>query len=180
MAPKQRQKKSKVEDEEDEYIEENDEDQDEQKNDDDEYDEDEEDDENNNYDDDEDEDEDKALNSEYETEDDLDINKDKISDVYVQPNTQTNQFNSLIITGKDRISSPIMTSYEFNRIFSIRMNQIRLGAKPMLQNVPLDTLPEEIVMKELKNKSLPFILFRHTPRGNEEWNISELYIDHLF
>jgi hypothetical protein len=167
MAPKQQQKATKIieQDDDEEEPEEIDEDE-----------------EDNNEDAEEDEEEDyndyeeeKDQSSEYETDDNIDIDKEKLSDT----NIQSTHYNSIIITGKDRISSNIMSSYEFNRICSVRINQIRLGAKPMLRNIPLDTPPEEIVIKELKNKTLPFVLFRHTPHGNEEWNISELYIDHL-
>jgi DNA-directed RNA polymerase subunit K/omega len=110
----------------------------------------------------------------FETEDDQEL-----GDIVAERTSSVSNLNSMIITGNDRISSSYMTSYELNRIISIRTNQLRLGAKPMLRNVPHNAPPEDIVLQELKNKTLPFILFRHTPHGNEQWELSELSIDHL-
>lgn len=84
-----------------------------------------------------------------------------------------------IIKGKDRKSFPRMTRYEFVRIIGTRKQQLSLGAKPFIKNKDELTI-NEIVIEELKNKLIPYKIRRKMPNNIlEEWEISELSIDHL-
>lgn len=87
--------------------------------------------------------------------------------------------NQIIVKGKDRKSFPRMTRYEFVRIIGTRKQQLSLGAKPFIKNKDEFTI-NEIVIEELKNKLIPFKIRRKMPNNIlEEWEISELSIDHL-
>ena len=85
-----------------------------------------------------------------------------------------------IIRGNDRKSSNKMSRYEMVRILGERVKQLTLGAKCFIKNKE-DFDYETLAMEELKAKLIPFKIIRRLPNNiKEEWNIEELYIEHLF
>lgn len=85
-----------------------------------------------------------------------------------------------IVRGKDRKSSNKMSKYEMVRILGERVKHLTLGAKCFIKNKE-DFDYETLAMEELKAKLIPFKIIRRLPNNvKEEWNIDELYIDHLF
>ena len=65
------------------------------------------------------------------------------------------------------ITKKILFKYERVRILGERINQLTLGAKPLIKNI--DGLSyEEIAIYELENKILPFIILRKLPNGIQE------------
>lgn len=78
------------------------------------------------------------------------------------------------LEGDDRITKPVLFSYERIRIYSDRIKQLSLSAKPMIKNVDgLD--PREIAELEVKYGVCPLIIERELPNGYyEEWKVSEL------
>lgn len=74
-----------------------------------------------------------------------------------------------------RMTKPIMTKYERVRILSDRIQQLTLGAKPMIKNVN-NLVPDEIAREELKYDVIPLIIRRPRPDGEYElWYTKELY-----
>lgn len=85
-----------------------------------------------------------------------------------------------IVRGKNRKSSNKMSKYEMVRILGERVKHLTLGAKCFIKNKE-DFDYETLAMEELKAKLIPFKIIRRLPNNvREEWNIDELYIDHLF
>ncbi len=81
-----------------------------------------------------------------------------------------------VVPQDKRISKPRLTKYERVRIIGDRAKQIALGAKVMLKNVE-NMSPKEIALTELKEKTLPIIIFRKLPNNKiEKWFLSELSI----
>jgi DNA-directed RNA polymerase subunit K/omega len=98
---------------------------------------------------------------EYDDDDIIDeIHKENQSSMYVLP--------------KDRITRPVLTTYERVRILATRARQLTLGAKPMLKGVT-NFDAKYIATQELEKRVIPFNLIRCLPSGKKEkWFLSEL------
>lgn len=87
--------------------------------------------------------------------------------------------NTIIYVPKDeRITRPVMTKYEANRIVGTRIQQLNLGAKACIKNVKSRN-KEDVAKLELKQKPpvLPFYIERELPDGRRErWDLEELEI----
>jgi DNA-directed RNA polymerase I, II, and III subunit RPABC2 len=81
---------------------------------------------------------------------------------------------SNIVPNDQRRTKPFLFKYERVRLLGNRIQQLTLGAKPMIKNVENYT-PQEIAEMELKNNVMPLIIQRPLPNGmKERWYISEL------
>ena len=72
---------------------------------------------------------------------------------------------------KDKISKPIMTIYEFDKIIGLRTQQLSSGATPFIKNIGNVTTNMElrqIALKELTEGRLPFIIQRELPNKKKE------------
>jgi DNA-directed RNA polymerase subunit K/omega len=71
---------------------------------------------------------------------------------------------------------PILTKFEIARIFGVRKQQLASGAKPCVDTRSCSSI-DEIVLEEIKQRTLPFIIRRQLPNGiNEYWKIEEFEI----
>ena len=74
---------------------------------------------------------------------------------------------------------PILTKYEKSRILGIRISQLNDGAHPFVKLKDGDTTIDKhlIAEKELREKSLPFIITRPLPNGKKEyWRLQDLEV----
>lgn len=80
-----------------------------------------------------------------------------------------------------RVTKPILTKYEFNRVLGIRLKHVTMGAK-LLISTPENMSHTEMVKQELKEKKTPLVIKRNLPNNKYElWKINELTIpDMLF
>jgi DNA-directed RNA polymerase subunit K/omega len=85
-----------------------------------------------------------------------------------------NGSKSDIVPSDLKISRPFLTKYERNRIKGDRIQQLTLGAKPLIKNCEHLT-PKEIAELEIENNIIPLIIERPLPDGTKErWYIGEL------
>lgn len=71
----------------------------------------------------------------------------------------------------------VMTKFEKTKIIGIRLEQIVRGAPPLVQVAPGMT-PREIVLAELKEGVIPFMVVRTLPNGNKEtYKMDDLVIN---
>lgn len=79
-----------------------------------------------------------------------------------------------IVPADLKITRPFLTKYERNRIKGDRIQQLTLGAKPLIKNCEHLT-PKEIAELEIDNNVIPLIIERPLPDGTKErWYIGEL------
>lgn len=84
------------------------------------------------------------------------------------------QISENIVNPEKRITKPFLTKYERVRILGDRIQQLTLGAKPMIKNSE-NLSPKEIAELELKNNVIPLIIVRPLANGEKEkWYIKEL------
>ena len=74
------------------------------------------------------------------------------------------------------ISSPILNKYERTQVIYERCNLITNGAKPFIKNPEKFNSIEEIVLEELKQKKIPFIIKRKVGNKYEYWKLKDLFI----
>jgi len=74
------------------------------------------------------------------------------------------------------ISSPILNKYEKTRVIYERCNLIINGAKPFIKNPEKFNSIEEIVLEELKQNKIPFIIKRKVGNNYEYWKLKDLLI----
>jgi DNA-directed RNA polymerase I, II, and III subunit RPABC2 len=75
---------------------------------------------------------------------------------------------------EDRVTSEIMTKFEYCEAISIRAKQIEDGGQVFTEIGEL-TDPIEIAKKEILDKRCPLSIIRHiTPNIAEEWHINEM------
>ena len=79
----------------------------------------------------------------------------------------------IYVEKEDRITRPLLNKYERNRVIGIRINQLNMGAKPLIKNVKKYSALD-IAEMELKNNMLPFIIHRELGRYVEVWELDEL------
>ena len=73
---------------------------------------------------------------------------------------------------------PILSKYEKAKIVGLRLQQIARGAETMV-DVKLLTNPSarDVVMAELDQKLLPFIVVRTLPNGvKEHWRVKDMIV----
>lgn len=76
----------------------------------------------------------------------------------------------------DKITSPLMTKFEYTRLLGIRAMQISMNA-PVMIDVGNMIDPIKIAKKEMKECKIPLIIKRKLPNGIfENWNICDMII----
>ncbi len=72
-----------------------------------------------------------------------------------------------------KISKPIMTIYEFDKIIALRTQQIASGAPLFIDNITTDVKSNmelrQIALKELIEGRLPFMIERKLPNNKKEY-----------
>ena len=72
-----------------------------------------------------------------------------------------------------KISKPIMTIYEFDKIIALRTQQIASGAPLFINNITTDVKSNmelrQIALKELTEGRLPFMVERKLPNNKKEY-----------
>ena len=78
-----------------------------------------------------------------------------------------------------RITKPILTKYEFNRIYGLRLKHITSGSK-LLISLSENLSIEKQVQQEIYQKKTPFIVRRNLPNNYyEDWKLKELFIPNV-
>ena len=85
----------------------------------------------------------------------------------------------MVSLDKKKISKPVMTIYEFNKLIGCRANQLALGAQPFISVPHLDIKSNmelrQIAIEELKQGKLPYIIERPLPNNKfEHFRVSDL------
>lgn len=104
-------------------------------------------------------------------EDEMSLQDDASSSVIIDA---TEAKLSMLTTPKKTVD--FLTKYEKTRLLGLRIKQLQLGAKPLVEIKNLRT-EKEIAMKELSEKKLPFIIRRYisrNPNKYEDWKIKDL------
>lgn len=73
---------------------------------------------------------------------------------------------------KDKISKPIMTIYEFDKIIGIRTQQLSSGCKSYIndiKNISTNMELRQIALQELTQGKLPYIIERNMPNKKKEY-----------
>ena len=113
---------------------------------------------------------------------------DEIDDVEVedensyleQENAEEHQFNIISyndiiknINTKEKKTIPYLFKFEKARIIGARLQQLAYGAEPKVNTENLHDI-NEIVLEELKQRKISFIIRRSMPNGTyEDWKMEE-------
>lgn len=78
---------------------------------------------------------------------------------------------------KKNITRNVLTRYEKTKIIGMRLEQLARGAPPNV-SVPKDVNDlRSIVLQELEQRKLPFLIGRSLPNGGKEyWRIEDMVI----
>jgi DNA-directed RNA polymerase subunit K/omega len=72
-----------------------------------------------------------------------------------------------------KISKPIMTIYEFDKVIALRTQQIASGAPLFINNITTDVKSNmelrQIALKELTEGRLPFMIERKLPNNKKDY-----------
>lgn len=76
----------------------------------------------------------------------------------------------------NKISRPVLTKYELTKVIGVRMEQIASGMKPFIHIKHKKNMDiYQIVLMELREKKVPFIIKRNMPNGQfEYWKLQDL------
>ena len=97
-----------------------------------------------------------------------------------QENAEEHQFNIISyndiiknINTKEKKTIPYLFKFEKARIIGARLQQLAYGAEPKVNTENLHDI-NEIVLEELKQRKIPFIIRRSMPNGTyEDWKMEE-------
>jgi len=71
---------------------------------------------------------------------------------------------------------PLMTRFERAKIVGMRLEQLARGAPTLVDTSKCQSI-REVVMKEIEEKKLPFIIVRSLPNGKKEyWRVADLVV----
>jgi DNA-directed RNA polymerase I, II, and III subunit RPABC2 len=102
-----------------------------------------------------------------------DVEEEDLSKVLEE---EDDEFSVVPAEQTQRITTKFLTKYERTRVIGMRYTQLQKGAKPLVK-CDKNTPCYDIVMKEIKEKKLPFIIRRTLPDETyEDWKLSELEI----
>ena len=115
-------------------------------------------------------------NADYDFDDDLDeIDEIDENDDY-EEEIDTKSFTQNKIPNEKRITRNILSKYEKTLILGFRTRQLEEGAKPYVEYNEWEKM-EDIAMKEINQKVLPFIIRRPVSlKEYEEWKLKELMV----
>jgi DNA-directed RNA polymerase I, II, and III subunit RPABC2 len=117
---------------------------------------------------------------EYEV-DNYDEDENEDEDTYLeQENFEEQQFNIISyndiiknINIKEKKTIPYLSKFEKARIIGTRLQQLAYGAEPKINTENLHDI-NDIVLEELKQRKIPFIIRRTMPNGTyEDWKMEE-------
>lgn len=76
------------------------------------------------------------------------------------------------------ITRNVMTKYEKTKIIGMRLEQLARGAHTLVNTEKSNCKSlRDVVMCELAEKKLPFIIVRNLPNGKKEhWKVSDLVV----
>ena len=110
-------------------------------------------------------------------EDVININDDEDNDdeLYTEDITlyDTNDMDIKIDTDK-HFTHPILTRYEKTMVVIERTEQISNGAHPLINNYDKYSSVEDIVMEELRQLKIPFIIKRNIGQKTDYYKLSDL------
>ena len=97
-----------------------------------------------------------------------------------QENIEEQQFNIISyndivknINTKEKKTIPYLSKFEKARIIGARLQQLAYGAEPKINTENLQDI-NDIVLEELKQRKIPFIIRRTMPNGTyEDWKMEE-------
>lgn len=120
--------------------------------------------------------------NEYTNDNDFLDDEEDISDLNVEDEEIENDNTFKLLTYKNTLEDilknpkktfPLLTKFERARIVGTRLQQIAVGAKPMIDTTNLKSI-YEIVDQELIQRKIPFIIRRILPNGiYEDWKLEE-------
>jgi DNA-directed RNA polymerase subunit K/omega len=131
--------------------------------------------------------------SEYESEDDDEANELELEgenkdedndddDIFLDDGKEieiNSEKEALYVSKENRVSLNRLTKYELVRILGERINQLTMGAKPLVKNIN-GLSYDKIAEAEFLLNMIPFKIKRPLPSGMFEiWALDELYKDHL-
>ena len=85
-------------------------------------------------------------------------------------------YEEIIYVHEDnRITSEIMSQYEYTRVLALRVKQIEKGSKVYVKDDKANY--EKLAKLEIKQKKCPLSIIRHlTPYIAEKWHVNEMII----
>jgi DNA-directed RNA polymerases I, II, and III subunit RPABC2 len=97
-----------------------------------------------------------------------------------QENTEEQKFNIISyndviknINNKEKKTIPYLSKFEKARIIGTRLQQLAYGAETKINTENINNI-NEIVLEELKQRKIPFIIRRVMPNGEyEDWKMEE-------
>lgn len=129
--------------------------------------------------------------SDQETDNESINNSEEVTDCIIEHDFNYNNVkeNIIIVTGKDRISRPLLTKYEMVRVLGEREKQLISQAEKRIKfeldkggkvnkNINLKEI-SEIAEEELRNNQIPFKIKKINGNRIEIWSLDELRKDHL-
>jgi DNA-directed RNA polymerase I, II, and III subunit RPABC2 len=76
----------------------------------------------------------------------------------------------------NNLTSLVMTKYEKAKLIGVRLEQIARGMEPTIDTKGMNNI-RDIVIKELHEKTIPFIIERVMPNGKKEfWRVKDMII----
>lgn len=76
----------------------------------------------------------------------------------------------------ENITRRVLTRYEKAKIIGMRLEQLARGAMPYVEHTKNQTL-REIVLMELEQRKIPFMIARALPNGSKEyWRLDDMII----
>jgi len=85
----------------------------------------------------------------------------------------TNDNNDIIDTDK-HFTHPILTRYEYTMVVIERTEQISCGGHPLINNSDKYSSVEDIVLEELRQRKIPFIIKRTIGPNTDYYKLSDL------
>ena len=105
----------------------------------------------------------------------------KLSDTIINnANLKYNNLNDnpILVDNKDRISKPILTKFEYPKIYSIRKRMLIQNFNPLIDTT--ETNIDNIIKEEIRQKKIPIKIKRPHPNNKYEiWKLSELQIPEI-
>lgn len=115
-----------------------------------------------------------VIEDDDEIDDDIDIDEDKIKKNKLFKIGRKMDKKTVIVKPQNRITSEIMTSYEYSQIVGTRATHIANGSV-IFTNVENLTDPRDIAQKEIKEQKCPLSIIRKLRNGDIEiWTVNEM------
>jgi DNA-directed RNA polymerase I, II, and III subunit RPABC2 len=74
------------------------------------------------------------------------------------------------------VTRNMMTKYEKTKVVGMRLEQLARGAPTLIDTTNCKSI-RDVVLMELEEKKLPFVVVRELPNGKKEyWRVSDLNV----